>query len=160
MLLLGSGATASPYYRRFCLGKATLDEVPDERSIRISRTQKYLPLYEGALKRDFKEFTTPEDPLHVGEYLSQKKGSCRYTGLCIYPASFRGLPKKFGSKKQKFRVCATKIAFTPMQNNANALFCLASQESARRGVLRDLRQSAPEGTRCPLQKLQKRDSWA
>ena len=94
MLLLGSGATAPPYYRRFSLGKAAVDEVPDERSIRISRTQEYLPLYEGALQRDFKEFTTPEDPLHVGEPLSQKKSSCRCAGVVYLPSPFPGAPEE------------------------------------------------------------------
>ena len=110
-----------------------MDEVPDERSIRISRTQEYLPVYEGALQRDFKEFTTPEDPLHVGEPLSQEKSSCRCAGVVYLPSPFLGAPEEIRELSSPFSRSCDKNGLSLSQNNANALFCLASLRPAEAG---------------------------
>ena len=39
-------------------------------------------------------YNLPEDPLHVGEPLSQKKSSCRCAGVVYLPSPFPGAPEE------------------------------------------------------------------
>jgi len=82
--------------------------------------------YRTALQRDFKEFTTPEDPLHVGEPLSQKKSSCRCAGVVYLSSPFLGAPEEIRELNSPFSRSCDKNGLSLSQNNANALFCLAS----------------------------------
>ena len=63
--------------------------------------------------------------------LSQKKSSCRYAGVVYLSSPFLGAPEEIRELNCPFFRSCDKNGLSLSQNNANALFCLASL-----GVLR------------------------
>jgi hypothetical protein len=93
---------------------------------RLTDNQEYLPVHQGPLPRTFEELATPQHALYASEHLSQKESSRCSTGVVYLPRPFEGAPEGIREKNPQFSHLRDQNQHQSSQNNANAVFCLAS----------------------------------